>query len=104
MNGGKDKEEEGKKAGVVYEIICDTCNKSYIGETGQNVETRAKEHRAHAKDGHPELSAVAQHALKGHTINWSPKIIAKAEKTRPRRVKEALLIHKQEKDGKTLLN
>ena len=34
MNGVKDKEEERKKADVVYEIICDTCNKSYIGETG----------------------------------------------------------------------
>ena len=62
------------------------------------------EHRAHPKNGHPELSAVAQHALEGHTIDWSPKIIAKAEKTRPRRIKEALLIHKQEKAGKTLSN
>ena len=61
MNGVKDKEEEGKKAGVVYEIICDTCNKSYIGETGRNAETRAKEYRAHANNGHPELSAVVQH-------------------------------------------
>ena len=37
-------------------------------------------------------------------MDWSPTIIAKAEKTRPRRIKEALLIHKQEKDRKTLLN
>ena len=50
MNEVKDKEEEGKKAGVVYDIIlCDMCNKSYIGETGRNAETRAKENRAHAQ-------------------------------------------------------
>ena len=42
MEGIKDKEEEGKKAGVVYEIKCNTCNKSYIGETGRNAEIRAK--------------------------------------------------------------
>ena len=104
MNGMKDKSEEGKKAGVVYELICYTCNKSYIGETGRNAETRAKEHRAQAKNGHPELSSVVQHALEGHTRDWSPNIKEKVEVTRPRRVKEALLIHKQEKDGKTLLN
>ena len=46
MEGIKDKEEEGKKVGVVYEITCNTCNKSYIGETGRNAEIRAKEHRA----------------------------------------------------------
>ena len=104
MNGVKDKVEEGKKAGVVYKILCDTCNKSYIGETGRNMEARAKEHRAHRKNGLPELSAVAQHVLKGHTIDLNPKIIARAEKTSTRQIKEAMLIHKQEKDRKTLWN
>ena len=66
MNGVKDKEEEGKKAGAVYEITCNTCNKSYIGETGRNAETRANEHRAHGKNEHPELSAVPQ--LRSMTI------------------------------------
>ena len=104
MEGIKDKEEEGKKAGVVYEITCNTCNKSYIGETGRNAEIRAKEHRAHARNGHPEQSAVAQHALEGHIIDWNPKVIGRAGKTKTRRIKEALLIHKKEKDGKTILN
>ena len=61
MNGVKDEEEVGKKADGVYELIWHTCNKSYIGETGRNAETRAKEYRAHANNGHPELSAVVQH-------------------------------------------
>ena len=39
MEGVKDKVEEGKKAGVVYEIKCGTCDKCYIGETRRSVET-----------------------------------------------------------------
>ena len=62
MEGVKDKEDDGKKAGVVYEIKCGTCDKCYIGETGRSVETRVKEHCAHARNGHPELSASAEHA------------------------------------------
>ena len=35
MEGVKDKLDEGKRSGVVYEIVCGSCNKSYIGETGK---------------------------------------------------------------------
>ena len=104
MEGVKDKEDDGKKAGVVYEIKCGTCDKCYIGETGRSVETRVKEHCAHARNGHPELSAVAEHALTGHNVEWSAKIIERATNTRVRRIKEALLIHERDHDGKTTLN
>ena len=32
VEGVKDKAEEGKKAGAVYEIKCGTCDKCYVGE------------------------------------------------------------------------
>ena len=104
MDGVKDKEEKGQKAGVVYEIKCGDCEKCYIGETGRNTDTRVKEQRAHARNGHPELSAVAEHAWEGHTIEWSPKILVSAAKTRVRRVKEALVIHERDKKGKVTMN
>ena len=63
-----------------------------------------KEHCAHARNGHPELSAVAKHALTGHNVEWSAKIIERATNTRVRRIKEALLIHERDHDGKTTLN
>ena len=66
--------------------------------------TRVKEHRAHARNGHPELSAGAEHAWEGHTIEWSPKILASAAKTRVRRLKEALVIHERDKKGKVTMN
>ena len=60
-----------------------------------------KEHCAHA---HPKLSAVAEQALTGHNVEWSAKIIERATNTRVRLIKEALLIHKRDNDGKTTLN
>ena len=68
MDEVKDKEEKGQKAGVVYEIKCSDCEKCYIGETGTNADTKVKEHRVLAQNGHPELSAVAEHSWEGHTI------------------------------------
>ena len=106
MDGVKDKEEKRQKAGEVYEFKCGDCEKCYIGETGRNADTRVKEHRAHAQNGHPELSAVAEHPWEGHTSEWSPKILASAAKTRVRRVKEALErgVREIKKKGKVTMN
>ena len=55
MKGVKDERKSHEKAGVVYEIRCNTCEKTYIGETARSANTRGKEHHAHARNGHPEL-------------------------------------------------
>jgi hypothetical protein len=39
------------------------CGQVYIGQTGQSIETRIKEHHQHIQLGHPEKSAVAEHRL-----------------------------------------
>ena len=104
MEGVMDKVEEGKRAGVVYEIKCGTCNKCYIGETGRSVETRLKEHFALARNGHPELSAAAEHVLEGHEVEWKATIVEVANMTRGRRMKEALVIQRMDKNGKVTLN
>ena len=60
-----------QKSGVAYEVPC-SCGKVYIGETKRTLETRMKEHRAAARLGQLEKSAVAEHAWQdGHTIDWS---------------------------------
>ena len=40
----KDKTDKLKKCGVIYHIKCENCKEDYIGETGQTLETRPKEH------------------------------------------------------------
>ena len=103
MEGVQEKLQEGKKACVVYEIKCGTCDKCYIGETG-SVETRVKEHFAQARNGHPELSAVAELAIHGHQIQWKAKIVEVVDKTKARRIKEALPIQRKDKNEKIMLN
>ena len=88
---------------MVYDIKCGDCDECYIGETGRSVEIRVKEHCAHARNGRPELSPVAEHALTGHQIEWKPRIVERAEKTTVRRIKEALCIHESNKKGKLTL-
>ena len=104
MEGVEDKVEEGKKAGTVCEIKCGTCDKCYIGETRRSVETRVKELFAQARHGHLELSAVAEHAMDGHQIEWKAKIVEVADKMRVRRIKEVLAIQRKDKNGKITLN
>ena len=104
MEGVKDKLDEGKRSGVVYEIVCGSCNKGYIGETGRNVETRVKEHFALARNGHPDISAVAEHVLEEHELDKRAKIVEMADSTGVHRIKDALLIHSKDKNGKMMLN
>ena len=75
---------------------------SAVGETARTARVRLAEHHSHARYGHLNMSAVAEHALcEGHDIDWkSAKILDREKKRRSRQVKEALWI----KQKKTTLN
>ena len=45
----KDKIDKQKKVRVVYKILCNQCEKVYIGETGRQPGTRITEHRKEAE-------------------------------------------------------
>jgi hypothetical protein len=46
----------------IYSIPCE-CGKVYVGQTGQTIEARLKEHRRHIRLNQLERSAVAEHSL-----------------------------------------
>ena len=100
MKGVKDERKSHEKAGVVYEMRCNT----YIGETARSANIRGKEHHAHARNGHPELSAVAEHAWTGNDIERTPSVIASCKTNRERKVTEAWLIHDRERKGNMTTN
>ena len=57
-----------KRKGVVYSIECNDCECVYVGETGQILEDRCKEHERHTRLFAAEKSAVADHALMFGTL------------------------------------
>jgi hypothetical protein len=46
----------------IYELICQTCNYAYVGQTSRDLHTRYKEHIRYIKNNDPK-SAYAQHIL-----------------------------------------
>ena len=67
----KDKIPEDMKRGVVYQIQCGTCKKTYIGQTGRTLKHRVKEHRRALISHNANFSAVAEHAMRdNHDITW----------------------------------
>jgi hypothetical protein len=45
-----------------YRLCCNTCKKSYVGQTGHDVTTRYKEHVRYIKNNNP-ISAYTMHIL-----------------------------------------
>ena len=75
---------------MIYDIPCE-CGKSYIGETGRNLEIRVKEHKASLRKGDPEISKLAEHSITtGHRFKFEEtKVIGKEPNWRHRKVHEA---------------
>jgi predicted GIY-YIG superfamily endonuclease len=95
----KDKRPK-NNGGVIYEIQCDTCPQTYIGQTKRDVSTRFKEHLADIKHARTEKSAVAHHVwITGngnHAIKQNAiKIVEKENRWYHRNFKEALWIQKK---------
>lgn len=68
---GKDKLEKVRQHEVIYKIGCNTCNKSYIGQTKRAFETRIKEHRNNTKLSEDKHNVITKHRLEtGHDMNW----------------------------------
>jgi len=51
-------------SGLVYRIDCDSCDASYVGQTGRQLGTRMKEHRVNIKLDPSRHSVIFEHVLK----------------------------------------
>jgi hypothetical protein len=86
------KDKLGLKAAGIYCIPC-KCGKVYVGQTGRTIEARLKEHRRHVHLNQPDKSAVAQHSITSHRINFdSTSKLGTATKYMDCLVKEAIEI------------
>ncbi len=108
----KDKREIGDNSNIVYKIPCDSCDKSYIGETGRKFKIRMKEHQDEAEEASNKhftraqrkasestqnKSAITDHvAATNHTISWNESKILARESNRTRRwIRESIHIIKE---------
>jgi len=46
----------------IYQLTCNTCSRSYVGQTSRNLNIRFQEHIRYIKNSNPQ-SAYAQHIL-----------------------------------------
>ena len=105
----KDKVDKKKKAGVVYKIPCNQCEKVYIGETGRQLGTRVTEHRKEAEKisdrnftrstrrastNEHHKSAITDHVCQNnHIMNWEASEIVEQESDKFKRwIKESICI------------
>ncbi len=75
------------KAGVVYQISC-SCNAQYIGQTGRDLHTRIREHRAAVRRSdatHPLVAHLEAHP--DHHVQWEQVTILAEEKNESKRLK-----------------
>ena len=64
----KDKTEQSKQFGVVYEITCSDCDAVYIGESARNLQKRLSKHKSTAGSS----NAIREHVIRSkvHQIDW----------------------------------
>ena len=61
---------EERKRGVVYEVSCNKCHLTYIGETKRMLQVRLGEHKQVVKCGDPKNSIVVHAHESNHMIDW----------------------------------
>ena len=86
----KDITPKEQKAGVIYEILCKNCHRTYIGETSRTLGKRMEEHKKMTS------SAVNEHCkTTGHIMDWeNVKVIGREDNWAKRKIKEAIAIRK----------
>ena len=84
--------------------MCNFGKQTNLHRTDQKKCGNPYEDFAQARNRHPELSAVAKHATEGHQVGRKTKILEVTDKTRMRRIKEALVNQRKDKNGKITLN
>ena len=88
----KDKVPLDKQNNIVYQIPCNDCPATYIGESKRTFDQRSKEHKRAVKNGDTEKNEIADHCWsQNHSMNWeNRKIIDRETYTTARKIKETI--------------
>ncbi|KYN31257.1 hypothetical protein ALC56_14440, partial [Trachymyrmex septentrionalis] len=85
------------KSNVVYKILCNNCDASYVGQTGRQLKTRIAEHRNHIRHKASPRSVITEHRLlHDHDFQWdNVQILDEEPSYRKHLISEMLHIKKQ---------
>ena len=86
-----------EKCGVVYNIPCQDCSLSYVGQTTNSLKTRISQHKAAVRLLQTDKSALAEHSLSAdHRIDWqNAGVLAQERSLRKRLFLESFYSHKR---------
>ena len=96
----KDKNNVEECRGVVYRVDCDSCDASYVGQTGRQLGTRMKEHKANIKLDPARHSVISEHILEfDHSFKWNNVKILDNEHNFYKRLTSKIIHIKEQKNG-----
>jgi hypothetical protein len=88
----KSKIPKNKKSNIIYQIPCDNCQSTYIGQTSQYLENRIKSHKYDKKN---ETALTKHMKSTNHVFNFNnTKIIKTEQNTKKREFLEMIEIQK----------
>ena len=70
---------------MVYEVPCRDCNSVYVGETGQSLEIRMKEHKYALKMGDTKNGFAIHAWTNEHQVDWDVAKVRVCEQQLTRR-------------------
>ena len=96
----KDKNKIEECRGVVYKLDCDNCDASYVGQTGRQLGTRVKEHKANIKLDSTRHSVISEHITEfDHCFRWNDVKILDNEHNFYKRLTSEVIHIKEQKNG-----
>ena len=93
LSGAANKPPYTRQSGV-HKIDCESCHKSYIGETGRDLSTRVKEHTDDLRLGKKAESGIVNHNKEtGHSFDFgNARIIFPCKNKKKMQIVESSLI------------
>jgi len=96
----KDKTNFMSKNNVVYKILCNNCDASYVGQTKRQVQTRIKEHTNNIRLEPSRYSVITEHILEfNHSFDWKNIKILDYEPNYNKRLISEMLHIKEQRHG-----
>jgi len=100
----KDKNRFEDNNNVVYKILCNGCNASYVGQTKRKVKTRINEHIKNIKVEESKHSVITKHILEfNHTFDWQNVKIMDVETNYYKRLISEMIYIKTQDNGLNLM-